>query len=109
MPAGSKMLLVDKAEPISNNGSASVRTRLRRGKVSVQQPPRERSYRNNSADTNVSEEGGGEGAPDAGAEIPLQPLVSQAVPLQPMEGNGGADSHLQPLEEPVLVDAQRRL
>jgi len=57
---------------------------------------------NSSADTKVSEGGGG-GAPDAGAEIfPLQPMrktmVRQAVPLQPMEVHGGADSHLQPVE-----------
>ena len=57
---------------------------------------------NNSADPQVTEEGGGGGAPGTGAEIPLQPvgktMVRQAVPLQPME-------------DPMLeqVDAQRRL
>ena len=60
--------------------------------------------RNNSADTKVSEEGGGGGAPGAGAEIPLQPvgktMVRQVVPLHPMEVNGGADIHLQPMERP---------
>ena len=60
--------------------------------------------RNNSADTKVSEEGRGGGAPCAGAEIPLQPMVKtmvrQAVPLQPMEVNSGADIHLQPVEDP---------
>ena len=71
--------------------------------------------RNNSADTKVSEEGGGGGAPGAGAEIPLQPvgktMVRQAVPLQPMEVHGGADIHLQPMEDLTLeqVDAQRGL
>ena len=71
--------------------------------------------RNNSADTKVSEEGGGGGAPGARAEIPLQPMgktmVRQAVPLQPMEVHGGADIHLQPMEDPMLeqVDAQRTL
>ena len=43
----------------------------------------------NSADTKVSADGGAGGAPGAGAEIPLQPvvktMVKQAVPLQPME------------------------
>ena len=43
--------------------------------------------RNNSADTEVSEEGGAGGAPGAEAEIPLQPvrktMVRQDVPLQP--------------------------
>ena len=60
--------------------------------------------RNNSADTKVSEEGGAGGAPGAGAEIPLQPvvktMVKQAVPLQPMKVDGGADTHLQPMEDP---------
>ena len=74
-----------------------------------------RCERNNSADTKVSEEGGGGGAPGATAEIPLQPVVKsmvrQAVPLQPMEVHGGADIHLQPMEDPTLeqVDARRRL
>ena len=49
---------------------------------------------NNSADAKVSEEGVGVGAPGAGAEIPLWPvvktMVKQAVPLQPMEVHGGA-------------------
>ena len=47
--------------------------------------------------------------------FPLQPMVKtmvrQAVPLQPMEVNGGADIHLQPVEDPMpeQVDAQRML
>ncbi|GAB0209120.1 hypothetical protein GRJ2_003377700 [Grus japonensis] len=61
--------------------------------------------RNNSADTKVSDEGGGGGALGAGAEIPLQPMVKamvrQAIPLQPMEVNSGADIHLQPEEDPT--------
>ena len=64
-----------------------------------------RCERNNSADTKVSEEGGGGGAPGTGAEIPLQPVVKtmvrQAVPLQPPEVHGGADIHPQPVEDPV--------
>jgi len=44
---------------------------------------------NDSADTKVSEERGGEGAPGAGAEIPLQSMgktmMRQAVPLHPVE------------------------
>jgi len=60
--------------------------------------------RNNPADTKVSG-GGGEGAPNAGAEIPLQPvektMVRQSVPLQPMEVHSGADIHLQPVENPT--------
>jgi len=57
-----------------------------------------RSERNNSADTKVSEEGGG-GTPDARAEsFPLQlmlkTMVRQVVPLQSMEVHDGADIHL---------------
>ncbi|GAB0202756.1 hypothetical protein GRJ2_002741200 [Grus japonensis] len=75
MPAVSKTdLPLAKAEPISNG------------------------------DTKVTEEGGG-GAPGAGAEIPLQPVekttVKQAVPLQPIEDDGEADIHLQPVEDPT--------
>ena len=74
-----------------------------------------RCERNNSADPQVSAEGGGGGAPGAGAEIPLQPMgktmVRQAVPLQPREVHSGADLHLQPGEDPTLEqgDARRRL
>jgi len=70
---------------------------------------------NNSADTKISEEGGGEGAPGATAEISLQlvekTIVRQTVPLQPMKVHGGADIHLQPMENPTLeqVDAQMKL
>ena len=71
--------------------------------------------RNNPADTKVSAEGGGGGAPGAGAEIPLQPveqtMVRQAVPLQPMMVHGRADTHLQPGEDLTLEqgNAQKRL
>jgi len=62
--------------------------------------------RNNSADTKVTEEGGGGGAPGTGAEIPLHPvektMARQAVPMQPMEVHGGAGIHLQPVEAPML-------
>jgi len=102
MPASSKMdLLLAKAEPISDSGSASGITCLRRGKKNLQwEEGVTIRVRNNSADTKVSEEGGGGGAPAATAETPLQPVmkitVRQAVPLQPMEVQGGADLHLQP-------------
>ncbi|KAK4829029.1 hypothetical protein QYF61_001804 [Mycteria americana] len=116
MPAGSKMdPPLAKAEPISDGGSASVITYLRRGKKLLCNSSQERGVRvferNNSADTKVSEEGGGGGAPGTGAEIPLQPVVKtmvrQAVPLQPMDLHSGADIHLQPVEDPMpeKVDA----
>ncbi|GAB0180080.1 epimerase family protein SDR39U1 [Grus japonensis] len=110
MPAGSKTdPLLAKAEPISDSGSASGITELRRGENNQEQLPPERGVRiherNNSADTQVTEEGGGGGAPGTRADIPLQPMektmVRQAVPLQPMEVHGGADIHLQPMEDPT--------
>ncbi|GAB0186196.1 E3 ubiquitin-protein ligase MARCHF3 [Grus japonensis] len=84
MPAGSKMdPLLAKAKPISDGGSASGVTELRRKKPAQQQLQLERGVRvcerNNSADTKVSEEGGGGGAPGAGAEILLQPLEKTMV------------------------------
>ncbi|GAB0188058.1 EH domain-containing protein 4 [Grus japonensis] len=38
-------------------------------------------------------------------------MVRQAVPLQPMEDDGGADIHLQPVEDPMLeqVDALKEV
>ena len=112
--------LLAKAEPISDGGSASGITDLRKGKKLLRNGSQKTEVRicerNNSADTKVSEEGGGGGAPGAGAEIPLQPvgktMVRQAVPLHPMEVNGGADIHLQPVEDPMLEEGdvpQRRL
>ncbi|GAB0207995.1 acid sphingomyelinase-like phosphodiesterase 3b [Grus japonensis] len=114
MPADSKTdLPLAKAEPISDSGSASVITYLRRENEHQEQLQPERGVRicerNNSADTKVSEGGGG-GTPGTGAEIPLQQMVKtmvrQAVPLQPMEINGGADIHLRPVEDttPEQVD-----
>ncbi|GAB0205539.1 acid sphingomyelinase-like phosphodiesterase 3b [Grus japonensis] len=110
MPVGSKTdPLLAKAELISDSGSASGIPYLRRGGKKHQeqlQPERgaRRCERNSPADTQVSEGEGG-GAPGARAEIPLQPLVKtvvrHAVPLQPMEVDGGADIHLQPMDDPT--------
>ena len=88
-----------KAKPISDGDSASVRMYLRRGKKPCSQERGMRICEKNSfADTKVSKEGGGGGAPGTGTEIPLQLMVKmtvrQAVPLQPMEVHGGADIHL---------------
>lgn len=62
--------------------------------------------RSNSADTKVGAEAGGGGVPDVGVEIPLQLVAKtvgrQAVPLQSMEANQGAETHLKPVEGPVL-------
>ncbi|GAB0207708.1 epimerase family protein SDR39U1 [Grus japonensis] len=102
MPAGSKMHpLLAKAETISNGGSNSVITYLRREK--------EKTNQEQFAAIKLSAEGEGGGAPGARAKIPLQPVVRQAVPLQPMEVNGGADIHLQPMEDPTpeQVDAPK--
>ncbi|GAB0187181.1 AN1-type zinc finger protein 5-like [Grus japonensis] len=36
----------------------------------------------------------------------VKTMVRQAVPLQPMEVHGGADIHLQPLEDPTLEQVE---
>ncbi|KAK4811167.1 hypothetical protein QYF61_019798 [Mycteria americana] len=101
-----------KDEPVSDGGSTSVITfkkgkKLLRNSNCSQKRGVRLCERNNSADTKVSEEGGGGGAPGARAEIPLQPvvktMVKQVVPLQPMEVNGGADIYLQSMEDPTPV------
>jgi len=60
---------------------------------------------NNSANTKGSEEGAGGGTPGVRAEILLQlmekTMVRQVVPLRPMEVHGGADIHLQLVEDPT--------
>ncbi|GAB0184959.1 epimerase family protein SDR39U1 [Grus japonensis] len=101
MPAGSMMdPPLAKVEPISKGGSTSGITELRRGKSCCATPVAagrgvRRCERNSPADTKVSAEGGGGRAPGTRAEIPLQPvektMVRQAVPLKPMEDDGGAE------------------
>jgi len=103
-------LAVDK--PVSNSGSASVITYLRRGKnplcntTSNQKRGVRRYERNNSADSKVIEEGGGRGPSGTGADISLQSvektMMKKAVPQKPMEVHSGADTHLQPVEEHML-------
>ena len=55
------------------------------------------SERNSSSDIKISEEGGGGGSPDTGAEVPLQPvvrtMVKQVVPLQSTNVHSGVDTH----------------
>jgi len=114
MPDGSKMdPLLAKDESISDSGRASRIAYLRRKKkVCDGHLQLERGVRicerNNSADTKVSEEGGGGGAPGARAE---KTMVRQAVPLQPIDVHSGADVHLQSMKDPTpeQVDAQSRL
>ena len=120
IPAGSKTD-PPPAKAISDSGSTSGRTYLRRKKSCWDrqkwQPERRvrTCKRNSPADPQVSAEGGGGGAPGTGAEIPLQPvgktMVRQAVPLQPREVHGGADLHLQPGEDPTpdQMGSRRRL
>ena len=109
VPASSKTdLLLAKTEPISNGGNLSVITYLRMGKKLLRNSSWERGVRicerMNSTGTQLSEEGGGGGAPGVGAEISLQPVVKtmiQAIPLQSIEVHSGAEIHLQPVEGPT--------
>ncbi|KAK0670590.1 PSIP1 protein, partial [Pygoscelis papua] len=66
---------------IDNNPKVKFSHQQVRGKTAAQQQLGERSenMRNNSADTKISEEGGGGDAPGTGAEIPLQPVVKTMV------------------------------
>jgi len=88
-------------ESISDGGSTSVITYLRKEKKLQKYKEVRKCERNNSADTKFSEEGGGGGAPGAGEEISLQS----------MEVHGGADTHLQPTDDPMpeQVDDPGRL
>ncbi|TRZ09146.1 hypothetical protein HGM15179_017960 [Zosterops borbonicus] len=97
MPADSKMdLLLVKAKPIGSDGSTSEIAYLRREKnhctTAAGGEMGENMERTNSADTKVSEEGVGGGAPGAGAEIPQQPV----------EVYGGTEIHLQLMQDPML-------
>ncbi|GAB0203597.1 epimerase family protein SDR39U1 [Grus japonensis] len=90
MPAGSKMdPPLARAKPISASVITYLRRKTKELRKSFCNQREEREDVRNSADTKVSEEGGGGGAPDTRAKIPLQPvvkaMVKQAVPLQPME------------------------
>jgi len=85
VPAGSRIdPPLAKAKPISDGGSSSGTTYLRRGEKLQRVRGVRPCERHNSADTKASEAGGG--TPGARAEIPLQSvektMVRQAVPLQ---------------------------
>ncbi|KAK4828799.1 hypothetical protein QYF61_000856 [Mycteria americana] len=91
MPASSKTdLPLAKAEPISDGGISLWDNIFKKGKKKLHNSSWERGLRicerNKSADTKVSEEGGGGVVLGMGTEIPLQPMVKtvvrQVVPLQ---------------------------
>ncbi|GAB0190212.1 hypothetical protein GRJ2_001486500 [Grus japonensis] len=114
MPASSRMdQPLASAKPISDGGSTSGITELRRGKKTLAAAFAAKEDMRNFADIEVSEEGRGGGGPGTGAEILLQPVVKammkQAVPLQPIEDDGDKRFHLQPMEDPMLeqVDASK--
>ncbi|GAB0194454.1 acid sphingomyelinase-like phosphodiesterase 3b [Grus japonensis] len=90
MPAGSKMdPPLAKAKPIKRLCDNIFKKENKGVKGSFCNQREEREDVRNSADTKVSADGGGGGAPGTRAEIPLPPvvktMVKQAVPLQPME------------------------
>ena len=85
MPAGSKTdPLLGEAELISNSGNIPEIMSLRKEGKKKPCAIAERERSDNSAAPQVGEIGG---APGARAEIPLQPVVRQAVPLKPIEAN----------------------
>ena len=101
--------VVSEAEPITGGGGVCVITYLRRGKDLQWDRGVRICGRNNSADMKVNKEGEGGRAPGARVENPLllmvKTMVRQAVSLQPMNVHGGADIHLQPMEDPTPEQA----
>ncbi|GAB0183455.1 acid sphingomyelinase-like phosphodiesterase 3b [Grus japonensis] len=112
MPAGSKMdPPLAKAKPISDGGSTSGVTELRRGKQVVQQLQPERGVRirerNNYADRSVRERRcSRHQSRDSPAAACGEDHGEAGCPLQPMEDDGGADIHLQPMEDPTLEQVE---
>ncbi|TRZ13887.1 hypothetical protein HGM15179_013212 [Zosterops borbonicus] len=111
MPASSKMdVLLPKARPI-RNGKTSVITYLKRQKsncadaIVAREEWTENMGENNPADTKVTGEGGGGGAPGPGAEIPLQPrvqpMVRQLCPWSPWRITGMQRSICSPCRRPM--------
>jgi len=98
-----------KVEPISDVGTKSMIMCLRKGTQYWERGLRKYETKN-SAETKVSEEGGGRGAPGAGAEIFLQPvvktMVKQVVLLKPIERTTLEQiSTLQPVLNPTPEQA----
>ncbi|KAJ7409340.1 hypothetical protein WISP_115468 [Willisornis vidua] len=109
IPAGSKTdpQLVE-AESISDTGRAFAISYLRRRKKPLHNCSEREEWiceGSSPADPNVSEEEGEGGAPGIRAGISLQTMVQimvrQDVPLQSVRIHGGAEIHLQSLEDPT--------
>ncbi|KAJ7404524.1 hypothetical protein WISP_145109 [Willisornis vidua] len=115
VPAGSKTdLLLAKDKPISNSGNISGIAYFRKEKKLLHDSncSQKRGVtigeRNFSADK-IDEEGGGGGAPDARAEIPVvKAMVRQVVTLQPMDIHSGAEIHLKSVEDPTPAQVNAR-
>ncbi|GAB0188848.1 AN1-type zinc finger protein 5-like [Grus japonensis] len=113
MPAGSKTdPPLAKAKPISHGGSASGIMYLRRGEKNCARPTAaEREEQEYVRETTLQTPRSVQKEGQEVLQVPEQrfpcSLVRQAVPLQPTEVHGGADIHLQPMEDPMLeqVDA----
>ncbi|TRZ17422.1 hypothetical protein HGM15179_009676 [Zosterops borbonicus] len=102
MPDSPKMdLLLAKAKLISNGGNSSGIKELRRGKKNPVQVQKKRP-----CSPRVSAEGGSGGAAGAAdRDSPAAPDAAHgeaAVPPEPMKDHGGAEIHLQPMEEPTV-------
>lgn len=119
MPSDSRIdLLLAKAEPIKDGSTFGV-TDLTRGKKLSWKRSLDRGMRtckgNSPANSKDGKEEGRRDSPDAGVEIPLQPIlqttVQQVFSLKPMEDHEDVEIHMQPMENPMVyqVSARRRL
>jgi len=95
-------LMLAKAKPVSDSGSASVVTYLRRGRKNCSETTVEREERDDvkekTLQTPRSVKKEGEEVLKVPEHLVMKTMVRQAVPLQFMEVHGGADLHLQPME-----------
>ncbi|KAJ7395427.1 Serine/threonine-protein kinase DCLK1 [Pitangus sulphuratus] len=117
MPAASKTdPPLAKAEPISNSTSPVDKSVQKKGEgwgKGTQQLQLERGVivceRNSSADTKISEEGGGGDAPDARAEMPLQPMVKTTSGSHEQSEIGGCLGHSEHkvIEFKISVDRRK--
>lgn len=98
--AKARLRLSPVVSPLPHHISERIKTTAESWKRGVR-----KCERNSPAATQLSAEGGEGSAPDAGAEILLQPqvqtMVNQAASLLPMESCCGAEIHLLSMKNPT--------